>query len=115
MRSYLRRQDHQLVHPFDYPAVAFAVPLARASGVPVVLSSRRCHRDLIPRLYQHVSAITNRIADAMVVNSASVERELTDCEGVDASRIELCHNGVDTQLMRPMPGARPEVLSGASW
>ena len=50
--SYLRRHKIQIAHAYDFPLIAFGVPVARAAGVPVVLSSQRGSRtpdsELIP-------------------------------------------------------------------
>src|SRR4051812_30427792 len=43
---WVREHRIALVHPFDVPTIAFAVPLARVAGVPVVLSSQRGDRHL---------------------------------------------------------------------
>src|ERR1700685_1387917 len=48
---YLRRRKIRLVHTFDYPLNCFGVPVARAFGIPVVLSSQRFHRHLTPGPY----------------------------------------------------------------
>ncbi|HEY2904552.1 MAG TPA: glycosyltransferase, partial [Vicinamibacterales bacterium] len=47
--SWLRQRRIVLVHAFDVPTAAFAVPLARAARVPVVLSSQRGDRRLFGR------------------------------------------------------------------
>src|SRR5260370_16558400 len=48
LRTYLRRHRIRLVHSFDVPATIFAVPVATACGIPVVLSSHRAYRELTP-------------------------------------------------------------------
>ena len=42
--AYLARHGISLVHAFDVPLDLFAVPVAKACRVPVVLSSQRAHR-----------------------------------------------------------------------
>src|ERR1700722_14600692 len=49
LARYLRRHKVQLVHTFDTPMNCFAVPVARACRVPVVLSSQRASRRLSNR------------------------------------------------------------------
>src|SRR5689334_10735573 len=51
LSRYLRRNRIRLAHSFDVPTNIFLAPVARASGVPVVLSSQRAYRSLTPKPY----------------------------------------------------------------
>lgn len=93
---YVARHGIQVVHAFDVPGVLFAVPVARACGVPAVLSSQRAHRALTPGLTRHLLRLTDRIVDGIVVNSRAVARELTSEDGVPLSLLHLAYNGIDT-------------------
>jgi len=97
LSRYIRRRCIRLVHTFDYPLTLFAVPLARWSTRAVVVSSQRSHRSLIPPKYRPFMRITDRIADAVVVNCEYVRRHLENGEGVPGHRIRLCYNGVDLE------------------
>lgn len=101
LASYIRRNRIRLVHTFDYPLTLFAVPIARWFTQAVVLSSQRSHRSLIPRKYRPLIRATDRMAHAIVVNCDYVLRHLKQDEGVSASRIRICHNGVDLDQFRP--------------
>jgi hypothetical protein len=70
--SYLRKHKIRLVHTFDYPLSCFGVPIARVARVPVVLSSQRADRRLIPRSYLKVLRVTDRLVSGIVVNSVAV-------------------------------------------
>jgi glycosyltransferase involved in cell wall biosynthesis len=107
---YIRRHDIQLVHAFDVPADLFAVPAARFYRVPAVLASQRAHRALTPGATRHLLRLTDRIADAIVVNSKAVARELTNQDGVPPSMIRLAYNGLDTTVFQP-DGARAQLPS----
>lgn len=111
---YLRRHHVRLVHTFDYPLNCFGVPVARAFGIPVVLSSQRFHRQLTPRAYLHLLRLTDRMVNGIVVNSESVRREMTEQEHVPASRVHLCYNGIDTGRFHPDSRARMPELAAAS-
>lgn len=104
LRHYLQQHKIRLVHTFDYPLNCFGVPVARACGTPVVLSSQRFHRQLAPRSYLPLLRITDRLATAVVVNSDSVRQEMIQHEHMAASRVHLCYNGID--IGRFHPGAR---------
>jgi len=101
LRSHIRRLGIRLIHTFDYPLTLFAVPVARWFTPAVVVSSQRSHRSLIPAKYRRWIQMTDRVADAIVVNCDFVRRHLESDEGVPASRIRLCYNGVDLKQFRP--------------
>jgi glycosyltransferase involved in cell wall biosynthesis len=102
LREYIRRYGIRLVHAFDYPLTLFGVPVARWCSRAVVLSSQRSHRELIPRRYRRLIRMTDRMAEAIVVNCEFVRRHLEIDERVPASRVRLCYNGVDLERFRPI-------------
>src|SRR5690348_6594059 len=79
---YLRYHDIQLVHTFDVPLNLFGVPTARLFRTPRVISSQRAHRALTPGLRRQALRITDRLVDAVVVNSEAVRRELIERDRV---------------------------------
>jgi glycosyltransferase involved in cell wall biosynthesis len=114
LRRYLCSQKIRLAHTFDYPLNCFGVPVARASGTPVVLSSQRFHRQLAPRSYLPLLRVTDRLATAVVVNSDSVRREMIHDEHLPASRVHLCYNGIDISRFHPDARRRVPELQDAS-
>jgi len=112
LASYVRRHRIRLVHTFDYPLTLFAVPVARSMTRAVVISSQRSHRSLIPRKYRPWIRMTDRIADAIVVNCDYVRRHLENEERVAGKRIRLCYNGVDLKEFRPVPKPRESLTIG---
>ena len=94
--TYVARHGIRLVHAFDVPSDLFAVPAARFYRVPVVLSSMRAHRDLISSGQRQLLRLTDRIVDAIVVNSQAVARQLVAEDHVPPSMIRLAYNGLDT-------------------
>lgn len=111
---YLRRRKVRLVHTFDYNLNCFGVSVARAFGIPVVLSSQRFHRHLTPGPYLKLLRMTDHIVSGIIVNSESVQREMVEIEHVPPSRVHLCYNGVDTGRFRPDPRLRTPLLQNAS-
>jgi glycosyltransferase involved in cell wall biosynthesis len=99
--GWLRVRGVVLVHAFDVPTVAFAVPIARAARVPVVLSSQRGDRRLFGRGIRRVLRVTDHLADAVVVNSDYVRRVLIAEFGVKDESIRVCRNGLDVGLFGP--------------
>ena len=113
LASYIRRHGIRLVHTFDYPLTLFAVPVAHWSTRAVVVSSQRSHRSLIPPKYRGLIRITDRIADAIVVNCEFVRRHLQINESVPAARIRLCYNGVDLEEFHACLTPRNSLTIGA--
>jgi glycosyltransferase involved in cell wall biosynthesis len=107
---YIRANKIKIVHTFDYPFTVFGVPLAHFFTPAVVVSSQRSHRDLIPSNYRKLVRMTDRLADAVVVNCEYVKRHLVNDEHVRAQRIELCYNGVDLETFHPLDVPRPPEL-----
>lgn len=115
MGRYVRRHGIRLVHTFDTPSTLFGVPVARAWGVPVVLSSQRAYRQLMPGVSQHGLRITDQLVDAVVVNCKAIEQHLVEDEKVSSSLVRLCYNGIDTECFRRFATPRPALLSDASF
>jgi len=99
LARYLRHHRIAIVHTFDAPMNSFAVPVARAAGVPLVLSSQRGRRDYfnMPRLLR----LSDRLAHGIVVNCQYMRRHLIEDEHVPDSKIHLCYNGLDCRRFQP--------------
>ncbi len=93
--NYIRRHRIHIVHTFDYPLTCFGVPVARAFGAPIVLSSQRAHRMLIPRAYLRMVRLTDRIVNGIVVNCEYMRRHVTDDEHFPSDKVHLCYNGLN--------------------
>lgn len=111
---YLEREQIAIVHAFDTPANLFAVPVARAARVPVVLSSQRAHRSLSGRLRRHLLRLTDQMVDAVVVNCEYVKTHLIEEERVPANRIRVCYNGIDLERFSSRCRSKPDEFRCAS-
>jgi L-malate glycosyltransferase len=109
-RHYCHAHGIALVHPFDTPGALFAIPAAQAAGVPVVLSSQRTHRELLPALTRRLLRATDRMAAGVVVNCQMLARHLAEDEGVPPAKIQVCYNGLDTARFPPAPRQRRQEL-----
>ena len=114
LARFIRARGIRLVHTFDYPLTAFAVPVTRMLTGAVAVSSQRSHRDLIPARYRRWIRLTDRLASAIVVNCDSVRQHLERDEHVPASRIRTCYNGIDLEEFSPRNIPRPAQLPGGS-
>ena len=99
--SLLRRYKVDVVHAFLFDAEIVARLAAPLAGVRVVISSER-NTDHIRSLLNRVALkLTRPLFDVMVANSNAGKRFNIQAEGLDASRIEVVHNGVDTERFYP--------------
>ena len=114
MRRYTRRHGIRLVHAFDYPAIVFGIPAARSCRGVVAVSSQRYHRSLRPGWPHQFQRLTDRLADAVVVNCEYLAHHMREDEHVPAKRIQLCYNGLDLEMFRPLPGPRRSEVADAS-
>src|SRR5207247_2076210 len=117
LRTYLRRHRISLVHSFDVPATIFAVPVAAACRIPVVLSSQRAYRELTPGASGRMLRLTDLLVDGTVVNSANLRQHLIKHDGLKAARLALVYNSIDVERFAPVSEPSPEraeVLAGCS-
>lgn len=114
LRSYIRQHKIRLVHTFDYPLNCFGVPVARAARVPVVISSQRADRRLVPGPYVRLLRLTDRLVSGIIVNSEAVRSEMIRTENVPASLLHLCYNGIDTRRFHSDGRLRVPSLQNAS-
>jgi glycosyltransferase involved in cell wall biosynthesis len=112
--SYLRRHRIKLLHTFDTPANVFAVPVARAFRVPVILSSQRAFRELTPRHLLPLLRFSDRLVDGVVVNCEAVKKHLLEDEGLRPSLVHVCYNGIDAERFTRRKVRLPRNLQGAS-
>jgi glycosyltransferase involved in cell wall biosynthesis len=111
----LLRGRFDVVHCHLYVSNWLGKPLARLSGVPVVVSHDHCYdrfRFEWP-FFMALDAFANAFADRILVIANSIRDELIRIERVPAKKVELVQNGLPD---RPMLCRRPNVrktLGGA--
>jgi glycosyltransferase involved in cell wall biosynthesis len=116
LRRYIKDHKIQLVHSYDASGV-FAAPVARASRVPVVITSQLSYRAILDPRTRNLLRISDRFADAVLVNCEAIRQYMIEDESVSAGQVELCYNGVVTSDFYPANGsanARPEQIADAS-
>jgi glycosyltransferase involved in cell wall biosynthesis len=113
LARYLKAHDIQVAHAFDVPMDVFGVPVARLARTPVVISSQRAHRDLTPGLYTRLLQVTDRMVDALIVNSRAVERDLTGRHNVPPTLIRYWPNSIDPLEFLPWPRVRQAQVADA--
>jgi glycosyltransferase involved in cell wall biosynthesis len=101
----LARDRVQVVHTYGFYGNVFAVPAARAAGVPVVIASIRDRGVYLTPNQQRVQRYVCRLADSVLVNADSVKEWLVE-DGYDPSKIVVIRNGID---MSGYDGRAPRV------
>ena len=93
----MRQRRPAIVHFFLPAAYLVGAPAAISAGVPVRIMSRRS-LNVYQRSYPLVSDLERRLhrrMTAILGNSRSVVRELSEMEGVPVRRLGLIYNGID--------------------
>ena len=93
----MRARRPAIVHFFLPAAYLIGAPSAIFAGVPVRIMSRRS-LNVYQRSYPLVPDLERRLhrkMTAILGNSRSVVRELSEMEGVPANRLGLIYNGID--------------------
>ncbi len=114
MRRYIREHGIQIVHSYDASGV-FGIPVARSMRVPVAISSQLSYRGILDWRTQFLLRASDRLSDAILVNCEAIRKYMIADEGIEASRVELCYNGVVTTEFYPSDEPRPPELAGASF
>lgn len=114
----LRALRPRLVHAHFGPGGAFALPIARTLGVPLVVTfhgadaTKEAHyqKRLVPRVYARRLAALQDQAALFVCVSEFVRDRLLE-RGFPPEKLEVIHQGVDIERgVEPAAGADPYVL-----
>lgn len=97
----LRRHQVDVVHAFLLDAEIVARLAAPLAGVPVVIASERNTDYTRSRLHTVALKATQPLFDVMVANSVAGKNFNIRTLGLADSRIEVVHNGVDTERFKP--------------
>ena len=108
LARHLRAQQTSIAHSFDFYSNVMMVPVARASGVPVVIGSQRQLGDLLTRAQFAVQGWVLRLCDRVVCNSRAAADRLA-AHGI--SKLVVIPNGLPdeafaetTPAFPPLPG-----------
>jgi glycosyltransferase involved in cell wall biosynthesis len=102
LARYLGRHAIQLVHTYSLYPNLFAIPAARAAGVPVVIASIRDTGADFSRARDLAQTLMCRLADRLLVNADAV-RDWLMRRGFPADSIRVIPNGID---LARFPGTR---------
>lgn len=91
---YARRHKIQIVHTWGFYPNLFAIPAARAAGVPLVVASIRDMGAGLTPLKKRAHRAICRLADCIIANADAV-RDWLVAEGYDAEKVAVIPNGID--------------------
>jgi len=114
LARYIRANDIRLVHTFDMPLTAYAIPATRLLTSVVALASQRCHLSLAGPYQRKFVMFAERRAHGVVVNCEYLKHHLIVDGGIAAERLHLCYNGLDLTRFRRAPASRPPSLPAES-
>ncbi len=119
----LRQWRPQIVHFYLPGPYLVGAPLARATGTPIKVMSRRSLSRCRQRrpLLSRIEPALHRHMDAVIGNSRAVVSELHS-EGIDSAKISLIYNGIETSAVLPgreearrRLGLDPNAFRRTSW
>ena len=112
LRGILRETSPDVVHCFLYRGYLIGVPTARSVGVPVVISSRRSLTAAAARirLLGPWERVCDRLADAVVCNSAAVLKDAIAHSGLPRRKAVVIYNGVRLPAEVKPPGGQAKRI-----
>ncbi len=110
LAQYIRANNIRLVHTFDLPLTAWAIPATLYLTRAVALASQRSHLDLTSPWLRRALLFAERRAHGVVVNCKFLERHLIEDAKIPPERIHICYNGIDLKRFRRTDSPRPAGL-----
>lgn len=99
IRDLIRRENVSIVHTFFETSDLWAAPIARLSGCPVLVSSRRDTGILRTRKHHLAYPIVNRLFDRVLTVSDEVRSYALNHDHLPPKRVETLYNGVDLETL----------------
>lgn len=107
LRTHLRRNHIAIAHAFDFYTNLALIPVARFSGVPVVLGSQRQLGDLLSSAQSHAQLALFHFCDRVICNSHAAASRLVE-HGLPAKRVTVIGNGLPPQAFAPAEPLLPQ-------
>jgi len=95
IRNFVRRERVSIVHTFFETSDLWAGPIAKLSGCPVLVSSRRDLGILRSRRHNIGYRVLRRMYDSVLAVSPQVRDFCIRQDGLDPSRVQTLFNGLD--------------------
>jgi len=112
LRRLIRRENVSIVHTFFETADLWAAPIAKLSGCPILISSRRDMGILRTRKHRLAYPFVNRLFDRVLAVSEEVRSYCIQRDRLSPQQVETLYNGVDMAELdeKAASGNRLELL-----
>jgi glycosyltransferase involved in cell wall biosynthesis len=102
----LIRSEHiDIIHTFFETSNIWGGVVAKLSGAPLLVSSRRDMGILRSRKHKIGYRLVNRLCDGVVAVSEQVRRNCIETEHIDPTKVAIVYNGVDVDLKNGDPAS----------
>lgn len=93
---YLKSKRFQIFHSYGYGPHYIDTIIAKLSGIPIYISSRRNIRHWSGGEKLHLGErIRNHFSDLVIANSEAVKKKSIEIEKIEPEKIKVIYNGVD--------------------
>ena len=104
LRELIRRENVSIVHTFFESSDLWAGPVAKMSGCPILVSSRRDMGILRGRKHQLAYPFINPLFDRVLAVSDQVRSYCMEHDRIPAKNVQTVYNGIDIELLAAKAG-----------
>jgi glycosyltransferase involved in cell wall biosynthesis len=104
LRAFIRSEHVDIVHTFFQTADLVGGTVAKLSGVPVLVSSRRDMGILLSDRHRMAYRLVNPWFDQVQAVSAAVREQAIRTEGLDPQKVVTIPNGIDVEAISASDG-----------
>ncbi len=97
----IRRNRYDVIQTYHQKADSFGALIARIAGARHLISSKRDTGELRKPLHIFLNRRLKGLFDAFIMAADGVRREVVARDGLDAARVRIIYNGVDTRRFTP--------------
>jgi L-malate glycosyltransferase len=108
LAQHLRTRKIVIAHSFDFYSNLMMIPIARASGIPVVIGSHRQIGDLLTPKQFWAQAMCFRLCDRVVCNSRAAASRLL-AHGLPEPKVAVIGNGLPDEAFAQAEPALPRL------
>ncbi len=106
--GYIRDNKIEIVHTHDFYTNVFGIAAARLAGVPLKIASKRETSGMRSPMQKRIERQIFNVSNHVVANSQAVKKYLID-DGIEADKINVVYNGLDTERLTPQQTDRREI------
>ncbi len=108
--KWLKSSQIQIIHTHDFYTNVFGMAAGAFARLPVRVASMRETAGMRSASQKKVQQVAYSLAHQIVANSGAVRKTLIE-EGINADKITVVYNGLDTERLLPQTSSRAEALA----